>query len=322
MASPLLPVVGLWQHFSSNWNEESYPSYSDLQYALLFTIAFPIVRYILDSFVFEKIGRKYVFQKARVLVSKSAGTSEPLPLPDRQVLEKTHIKFKESCWKAAYFLSAEVFSLAITIGEPWFKETKFLWMGPGSRAWPDLMMKLKLKTLYMYVGGFYTYSIFALIFWETRRKDFGVSMTHHVATVILILASFLTRFGRVCSIVVAIHDASDIFLELAKLSKYIEVEWSATLNFVIFAISWAWLRLWYFPRYIIYSTSYEILQIVDVSKFPKHGPILYYGFNFLLIILLYLHIYWWILIARVLWKNITAGSIEKDVRSDDEDEDG
>lgn len=45
----------------------------------------------------------------------------------------------------------------------------------------------------MYAGGFYTYSIFALIFWETRRSDFGVSMSHHVATAILIVLSYNIR---------------------------------------------------------------------------------------------------------------------------------
>lgn len=57
-----------------------------------------------------------------------------------------------------------------------------------------MITRLKLKGLYMYAGGFYTYSIFALIFWETRRSDFGVSMGHHVATAILIILSYIFRF--------------------------------------------------------------------------------------------------------------------------------
>lgn len=65
------------------------------------------------------------------------------------------------------------------------------------------IFRLKLKGLYMYTGGFYTYSIFALIFWETRRSDFGVSMSHHVATFILIVLSYISRYAskdvRVCS---------------------------------------------------------------------------------------------------------------------------
>lgn len=46
----------------------------------------------------------------------------------------------------------------------------------------------------MYAAGFYTYSIFALVFWETRRSDFLVSMAHHVATIILLVMSYVFRF--------------------------------------------------------------------------------------------------------------------------------
>lgn len=56
-------------------------------------------------------------------------------------------------------------------------------------------LRLKLKAAYMYAAGFYTYSIFALLFWETRRSDFGVSMSHHVATVVLIILSYVLRYA-------------------------------------------------------------------------------------------------------------------------------
>ncbi len=55
--------------------------------------------------------------------------------------------------------------------------------------------RLKLKVLYGFAGGFYSYSIFALIFWETRRSDFGVSMSHHIVSVFLIVFSYLARFS-------------------------------------------------------------------------------------------------------------------------------
>lgn len=47
----------------------------------------------------------------------------------------------------------------------------------------------------MFAAGFYTYSIFALMFWETRRSDFGVSMSHHVATLVLIVLSYVARYA-------------------------------------------------------------------------------------------------------------------------------
>lgn len=48
--------------------------------------------------------------------------------------------------------------------------------------------------MYMYAAGFYTYSIFALQFWEIKRSDFGISMVHHVVSVILIALSYIFRY--------------------------------------------------------------------------------------------------------------------------------
>ncbi|KAM7261687.1 hypothetical protein ACFE04_020764 [Oxalis oulophora] len=241
---------------------------------------------------------------------------------DAKDKEKKIRKFKESAWKCIYFLSAELLVLSVTYNEPWFTDTKYYWIGPGNQVWPDQKMKLKLKGVYMYAAGFYTYSIFALIFWETRRADFGVSMGHHVATVILIVLSYIWRFVRVGSIVLAVHDASDIYLEVGKMSKYAGAETIASLAFVLFVLSWISLRLVYYPFWVIWSTSYEVVQTLDKKKHKVEGPIYYYVFNTLLLCLLVLHIYWWVLIYRMLVKQIAdRGKISEDVRSDSEGED-
>jgi hypothetical protein len=50
--------------------------------------------------------------------------------------------------------------------------------------------------------------------------------------------------------------------------------------------------------------------------------VLYYIFNTLLITLFVMHIYWWILIFRMLVKQVAArGRVSDDVRSDDDDDD-
>jgi ceramide synthetase len=58
------------------------------------------------------------------------------------------------------------------------------------------------------------------------------------------------------SVVLAIHDASDVFLEIGKLTKYYGWEIVPSIVFVIFAISWVVLRLIYFPLHVIWSTRY------------------------------------------------------------------
>ncbi|XP_009617345.1 ASC1-like protein isoform X3 [Nicotiana tomentosiformis] len=255
-----------------DWEEESYPQYEDFIVLPLFALFFPTVRYFLDKFLFEKVARRLIFGKRKLVLENET---------DRR--RKRLRKFKESAWK----------------------------------------FRSKLKALYMYAGGFYAYSLFALIFWETRRSDFGVSMSHHVATAVLIVLSYIFRFARVGSVVLALHDASDIFLEIGKMSKYSGAEGLASFSFVLFALSWIVLRLTYFPFWVLWSTSYEVIQTLDKEKHKVEGPIYYYVFNSLLYCLLVLHIYWWVLIYRMLVKQIQfRGQLSEDVRSDSEEEDG
>ncbi|CAD6225142.1 unnamed protein product [Miscanthus lutarioriparius] len=293
-----------------DWEAEAYPAYGDFAVLPLLVAFFPAVRFLLDRLVFEVLARKLIFGKGH---DKLAETDDS---------RKKINKFKESAWKFVYFLSGELLSLSVTYNEPWFKNTRYFWIGPGDQIWPDQMIKLKLKAVYMYAAGFYTYSIFALLFWETRRSDFGVSMSHHIATVVLIVLSYIFRFARVGSVVLALHDASDIFLEIGKMAKYSSCEWLAVVAFLLFVASWILLRLIIFPFWILRSTSYEVLLTLDKEKHRFYGPIYYYVFNCLLFSLLVLHIYWWVLIWRMLVKQIQSkGHVGDDVRSDSEGED-
>ncbi|KAK7275083.1 hypothetical protein RIF29_16190 [Crotalaria pallida] len=303
--------MALLQQLSSlDWQHESYPSFSDFSVLPFFAFFFPTIRFLLDRFIFEKVGRRLIFGNG----------NEMLDLQTDERRKKIR-KFKESAWKCVYFLSAEIFALSVTYDEPWFTNTRYFWVGPGSQTWPDQKIKLKLKGLYMYAAGFYSYSILALIFWETRRSDFGVSMGHHVASIILIVLSYLFRFVRVGSIVLALHDATDVFLETGKMSKYSGAEKIASIAFVGFVLSWTLLRIIYFPFWVLWSTSYEVVSAFDKEKHRVQGPIYYYVFNTLLFSLLVLNIYWWVLMLRMLVEQIQAkGKVSEDIRSDSEDE--
>lgn len=62
--------------------------------------------------------------------------------------------------------------------------------------------------------------------------------------------------------------------------------------------------------------SYEVVLKLDKDKHPIEGPIYYYMFNTLLYCLLVLHIYWWVLMYRMLVKQIQdRGKLSEDVRS-------
>lgn len=53
-----------------------------------------------------------------------------------------------------------------------------------------------MRLLYHGQLGFYVSSIFMIIFWEIRRRDFAVMFSHHIATALLIGASLHYRCGR------------------------------------------------------------------------------------------------------------------------------
>ncbi|XP_004490319.1 ASC1-like protein [Cicer arietinum] len=300
----------LEQLTSLDWQQQSYPAFPDFFLLPFFALFFPSLRFLLDRFLFEKVARRLIFGKEHGVLD--------FHTDDRR---KKIRKFKESAWKCVYFLSAEIFALSVTYNEPWFTDTRNFWVGPGNQIWPDQKIKLKLKGLYMYAAGFYSYSILALIFWETRRSDFGISMTHHVASLSLIVLSYIYRFVRVGSVVLALHDATDVYLEIGKMSKYSGAETIASFAFILFVLSFTILRVIYYPFWVLRSTSYEVVVTLKLENHWMDGSIYYYVFNTLLFCLLVLNIYWWVLMLRMLVGQIRArGKVSEDIRSDSEDE--
>ena len=68
------------------------------------------------------------------------------------------------------------------------------------------------------------------------------------------------RFARVGSVVLALHDANDVFLEIGKMSKYGGAETLASIAFVLFVVSWLLLRLIYYPFWILWSTRFVTFE--------------------------------------------------------------
>ncbi|XP_010525689.1 PREDICTED: LAG1 longevity assurance homolog 2-like [Tarenaya hassleriana] len=270
--------------------------------AVYFAFGFFFSRLILDRFVFHRI--------AVWLLSIGSASHKTNDATRAKI-----VKCMESLWKFAYYASCEIFVLKVIYREPWFSDTRQYFNG-----WPNQELKLSLKIYYMCQCGFYLYSVAALLTWETRRKDFAVMMSHHIITILLIGYSFLTRFFRVGSIILALHDASDVFMESAKIFKYSENELGASVCFGLFALSWLLLRLIYFPFRVIRATSTELGSYVDITT--PEGMSMYYGFNTMLLMLLVFHIYWWYLIYSMIMRQLqNKGKVGEDIRSDSEDDD-
>ncbi|XP_041805615.1 ceramide synthase 2-like [Chelmon rostratus] len=165
---------------------------------------------------------------------------------------------------------------------------------------------------YMLELGFYG-SLLLRISVDIKRKDFKEQVIHHLATIFLLSFSYCANYIRIGTLVMLLHDSSDILLESAKMFNY-GTGWRRTCDtlFVVFAVVFLVTRLVIFPSKIIHTTLVLSMEVFE----PFAG---YYFFNVLLMVLQGLHIFWAGLILRMVYKFL-KGKLEKDERSDEESE--
>lgn len=141
-------------------------------------------------------------------------------------------------------------------------------------------------------------------------------------TIGLLSFSWTVNFVRIGSLILISHDVADIFLELAKLIRYRKCTALANIVFVVFLISWVLTRLIYFPFILVYNgirdgprliqPDYEVFNFSQIPYAPRILLLL-------LLCLLVLHVFWTVLIFKIVIRTITQGEAA-DIRSDSEEE--
>ena len=178
-----------------------------------------------------------------------------------------------------------------------------------------------VRVYYLVELGAYLHQI---MWTDVSRSDSTEMLVHHFVTIFLMLFSYLTNFTRIGTTVLALHDISDVFLESAKCFNYISKvpkfkTWAQTICdclFALFAVSFFVLRLVVYPIWVFYY-SY-----VYVNERLGNAWMGFWVFYALLMALQLLHIFWFYLISRMIYKMFIMGTVEKDVRSDDEEDIG
>jgi len=216
-------------------------------------------------------------------------------------------KFSETGWRGFYYSSVFLYGCSVLWNKPWLWDIKHCWYNyPLHRIDSDVWW------YYMVELSFY-WALCISQFFDVKRKDFWEMFIHHVTTIALMGFSWTCNLTRVGTLVLVIHDCADIFLEAAKLCKYTNYQKLCDLLFACFALTWVVTRLGVYPTWILYSTTIEAPQIVEM--FPA-----YYIFNGLLAILLVLHVIWTYFILKIIYKAMYSGKTEQDTRSDSDDE--
>ncbi|XP_023699922.1 ceramide synthase 2-like isoform X2 [Paramormyrops kingsleyae] len=217
-------------------------------------------------------------------------------------------KFCEACWRFAFYLLAFFVGLASLINAPWLWDQRACWHG-----YPKQSIAEAHYWYYAMELAFY-WSLLLCVSVDVKRKDFKEQIIHHVTTIFLIGFSYCANYVRIGTLVLMIHDSTDILLESAKMLNYAGWKKICDVLFVIFAVLFLVTRLVLFPGKIIHAT---LVLSMEFFK-PFFG---YYFFNVLLLVLQALHVFWAWLILRMVYKFIFLGKVKRDERSDEESSD-
>ncbi|KAE8296343.1 Ceramide synthase 2 [Larimichthys crocea] len=223
---------------------------------------------------------------------------------DRPALRK---RFCEASWRCVFYFFAFVYGVLALHDKPWFYNLKEVWKG-----FPKQSMLPSQYWYYLLEMGFYLSLLFSLTF-DVKRKDFREQVIHHIATLTLLSFSWISNYIRIGTLVMVLHDSTDILLEGAKVLNYAKWHLTANVMFAVFTILFMLTRLVIFPFWLIHCTW--VYPVEDFA--PFFG---YYFFNVMLSVLQVLHFYWAVLISRMFYKCIFS-KLEGDDRSDEEEDD-
>eukprot|EP01023_Acetabularia_acetabulum_P035981 TRINITY_DN34026_c0_g1_i1.p1 TRINITY_DN34026_c0_g1~~TRINITY_DN34026_c0_g1_i1.p1 ORF type:complete len:315 (+),score=35.79 TRINITY_DN34026_c0_g1_i1:182-1126(+) len=293
--------------------------------AALCSVVFFFARLLLTNLIFKPLG-EYMLQGGKQQNGKASENNgvdtKSVKNNNEQNGEKQAkssvqlSKWNESSWKTSVYAFLTVMEVIAVWGEPWLTDhTQYF---TNCMELPCLLPRTdRIIRLYTVAIGFYMYSLPALVFWEARRKDFWASFAHHVVTLALLVYSEQINLTRVGTVILLLHDIDDVWLELAKLCRYCNLEMLMNIFFGVFTLFWFVTRVFIFPVNVIRATMFDSLleaENHDVHVTP-HWEIL----NSFLVILWVLHIYWSYFILKVAVKALSGQA--DDVREDDDHED-
>jgi ceramide synthetase len=239
-------------------------------------------------------------------------------------------KMAENGFYALFYVCSLLFGWEVYRSENW--RISFFHGSCISAFWelyPRISTRFRL--FYLFELCYYISSAIFLVTHDTKRKDFGEMVVHHIATIFLIVLSYIWGWMRLGLVILMLHDAGDILLYSAKVVHYIGLWPLNIILFVCFAFVFYVTRLFLFPR-VILSVSTE--PWIEVTREPLANRIwvAYWGFYIVQLVgfalflntLLYLHCFWFTLILRMMKREVLHPKTSKyskgDIRSDDEDD--
>jgi len=216
-------------------------------------------------------------------------------------------KFADQYWQFIIHLVMTVMEVWVSHDKPWWTngrmfvdENGVVDTGPGIEPLPEV------KLIYIIQLAIWFYTAVSHRYFEARHKDYYVMYAHHICTLALLISSWVLGVFQTGILILLVHDASDIMVDLLKMSNYLGLDeksgfYCTEILFVLNLISWLLLRLYLYPVYLVktvWEGWYYHTEVWGAQK-PENGTWFIILLPIWLNVLLFMHIYWFGLFIRL-----------------------
>jgi len=300
----------IWLSPNVTWDQLSdkkYAQFSDLVYPMYASVLILALRALLEQKLFRKLGRSLGMKEDGAQrgtdtiffwIQRKLEQRRPTPLD----------KFTETAWRYSSYLVLHIMGVYIMYSKPWTWQVKLLWYN-----FPFHEIDDEIWWYYMIELAFY-WALCISQFADVKRKDFYEMLLHHFFTISLLVLSWTCHLHRTGALVLLVHDCADHWLEMAKIGRYIKNQKLCDVSFLGFCTVWVTTRIGIYPNWILYASTVEAGQMLEMYS-------MYYLFNFLLTGLLILHLFWTYFILKAAYKALVFSDDVSDNRSESEDSD-
>ncbi|KKP05808.1 hypothetical protein THAR02_02092 [Trichoderma harzianum] len=212
---------------------------NDLYFITFFVVLFTGLRHAVMSFVLCPLARR-------------GGISK----------KKDVARFSEQAWNIIHYSVFWPLGLYIWYTSPYYLNMTELWTG-----WPSREISGTMKFYFLTQLAFWIQQML-VVHIEKQRKDYWLTIVHHVATIWLVSASYSYHFTRVGNLTLIIMDVVDLIFPLAKCAKYLGYRKLCDGLFGIFVVIWLATRHVFF-LIVIHSVYYDTGSLVPHYCF--HG---------------------------------------------------
>ena len=190
----------------------NFPKFSNLKVILLLLPFFIILKIICESF--------FVHISEKIMKKKYKDPNDEKNYILGQIYKR---KLASHMFKGLYYISITLFGYYVLKDLDYFPKSL---LGHGYmpnmfiKGYPESYFHIKPKYFdlyYMICLSYFSCDLVWLLFVYEKQSDFLNMLLHHVCTLSLITFSYITNYSNIGSIVLFLHNETDIFVHIVRL---------------------------------------------------------------------------------------------------------